>query len=223
MKKIILANLKANLSPDATDEWIQSFVDHYQAREGVEVVLAVPFLYMKEIVAQTRDLSGVCLAAQGVSPYPGGNYTGATPASWLQNLVQYAMLGHRERRKYFHETVQDIAAQVRECVAADIKPILCLSDEGLADIRAALDSGDLAKIIPAYTPDSAVALEKVREIAGIKEGIARLSGYFPDRPVLYGGGVDGENGREILALPEVSGIMLGRGCLDAKSFNRLIV
>jgi triosephosphate isomerase len=221
MKKIILANWKASLSPKAADEWIQTFVVGYHVPAGVEVVLAVPFLYMQDVFTQTRTLSGVSLAAQGVSPYPGGKYTGATPASWLPNLVRYAVLGHRERRKYFHETAQDIAAQVRECVAAEIKPVLCLGDEGVADIRAALDHGEVTKVIPAYTPDSAVSLEKARELAGIREGIARLSGYFPNRPVLYGGGVDSENSGEILALPEVSGIMLGRGCLDAEQFVRM--
>ncbi|MCF6187495.1 MAG: triose-phosphate isomerase [Desulfobulbaceae bacterium] len=218
MKQLVVANWKANLSPAHADEWFRIFCARYQPRPDIEVVLAVPFLFLEQVAAQVKELPGISLAAQGVSPYPGGSYTGSTPASWLQGMVEYALLGHRERRKYFHETVQDIAAQVRECVSAGIKPILCLGDEGISDMQAALDGGELAAVLPAYTPDAAVALEKAREITGIQEGIARVSGYFRDRPVLYGGGVDAENSSAILALPEVSGIMLGRGCLDAEIF-----
>ena len=222
MNKIIVANWKANLSPGAADEWMGAFTAHYQPREGVEFVLAVPFLCMERVSAKIRDLPGVGLAAQGVSPYPKGGYTGATPAAWLKGLVQYGLVGHRERRKYFHETVQDVAAQVRECVTAGIRPILCLADDGLADERAALDGRELAEVVPAYTPDTADALERAREVEGVKAGIARVKGYFPARPVLYGGGVDHENGGAILALSEVEGIMLGRGCLDAEKFARIV-
>lgn len=218
MKKVVVANWKANLSPAHADEWIRIFSARYQPRPDIEVVLAVPFLILEQAAVKVKELPGLSLAAQGVSPYPSGSYTGATPASWLQGMVEYALLGHRERRKHFHETVQDIAAQVRECVSAGIKPILCLGDEGLSDMRAALDGRELTAVIPAYTPEEAVALERAREITGIQEGIARVSGYFRDRPVLYGGGVDAENSRAILALPEVSGIMLGRGCLDPEGF-----
>ena len=221
MKKIVVANWKANLSPTHADAWLRTF-SRYRAGEDIEVVLAVPFLVLEQVSARVQDLPGVCLAAQGVSPYPAGGYTGATPASWLQGMARYALLGHRERRKYFHETVQEIAGQVRECVSADIKPILCLGDDGAADMRAALDHRELAAVIPAYTPDAAMALEKAREMAGIQEGVARVSGYFPDRPILYGGGVDAENSNAILALPEVSGIMLGRGCLDAEIFVQML-
>ncbi len=222
MKKIVVANWKANLSPVHADSWLGTFTARYQPRPDVEVVLAVPFLYLVQVAEKVQNLPGVHLAAQGVSPYPVGGYTGATPAAWLQGMVEYALLGHRERRRYFHETVSDIAGQVREAVSADIKPVLCLEDKGLADMRAALDSHELAAVIPAYTPEAAMALEKAREIDGIQEGIARVSSYFHDRPILYGGGVDAENSSAILALPEVSGIMLGRGCLDPEKFILLL-
>lgn len=222
MKKRVVANWKANLSPTHAEQWIQVFTDRYQARENIEVVLAVPFLYMERISRRVQGLAGVCLAAQGVSPFPGGSYTGATPAAWLEKTVQYALLGHRERRKYFHESVQDVAAQVRECVAVGITPILCMGDDNPADMRAALDGPELEAVIPAYTPDTAVALEKARDVTGILKGVARLSSYFRDRPVLYGGGVDVENSSALLALPEVSGVMLGRGCLDPEPFVLLL-
>ena len=220
MKQLIVANWKANIPVDQAEDWVETLRDHCHYRENRETVLAIPFLYMERIFSRVNNLPGICLAAQGVSPYPPGSYTGATPASWLRNMVRYALVGHRERRKYFHETVQDVAAQVRECVAVGIRPILCLDDDIMPGMRAALDSEELEEVICAYTPDSAVALETAYDIDGIRAGIKRVNKYFVHRPVLYGGGVNDENVEEILALPEVSGVMLGRVCLDAEKFIR---
>jgi triosephosphate isomerase len=220
MKQLIVANWKANVSADQAEEWVRTLRSYCHFRENRETVLAVPSLYLERIFSRVSTLPGITLAAQGISPYPPGNYTGATPASWLRDMVDYALVGHRERRKYFHETAQDAAARIRECVAVGIRPILCLDDDSLSDMRAALDSEELAEVICAYTPDSAVAHETALDIKDIQAGIARVSGYFPHRPVLYGGGVNDENAEEILALPEVSGIMLGQGCLDAEKFAR---
>ena len=220
MKQLIVANWKANIPVEQAEDWVETLRDHCHYREDKETVLAVPFLYMERIFSRVNNLPGISLAAQGVSPYPPGSYTGATPASWVRHMAQYALVGHRERRKYFHETVQDVAAQIRECVAVGIKPILCLDDDIMSGMRAALDSEELEEVICAYTPDSAMALETAHDIDGIKAGIARVRKYFITRPVLYGGGVNDENVEEILALPEVSGVMLGRVCLNAERFIR---
>ncbi len=220
MKQLIVANWKANIPLEQAEDWVQTLRDHCHYRENRETVLAVPFLHMERIFSRVNNLPGISLAAQGVSPYPPGSYTGATPASWLRDMVQYALVGHRERRKYFHETIQDVAAQVRECVGVGIRPILCLDDDIIAGMRAALDSEELEEVICAYTPDSAEALETAHDIDGIKAGIARVRKHFINRPVLYGGGVNDENVEEILALPEVSGVLLGRVCLDAERFIR---
>ncbi|HHB76210.1 MAG TPA: triosephosphate isomerase, partial [Desulfobulbus sp.] len=179
MKQRIVANWKANVSADHAEEWVRTLRSYCHFREDRETILAVPFLYLERIFSRVSTLPGITLAAQGISPYPPGNYTGATPASWLRDLVDYILVGHRERRKYFHETAQDAAAQVRECVAVGIRPILCLDDDSLSGMRAALDSEELAEVICAYTPDSAVALETALDIKDIQAGIARVSGYFP--------------------------------------------
>jgi len=222
MEKIILANWKAHLSGQHVDQWLTTFLDGFQNPQGVEVVIAPPFLYMERVASRLQNEEGVSLAAQGVSPYPPGNYTGATPARWLEGIVRYALVGHRERRKYFHETVIDIAAQIRECVAVGIRPILCLNGEGLAEMKAALDTDELQAISVAYTPDSAVALESAPELSKIEKEVARLSEYFPGCPVLYGGGVNVDNGAAILAVPGISGLLVGRNCLDAVQFGQLV-
>jgi len=218
MQKRVVANWKANLSPDHADEWMQIFLAGYRPRAELEVILVVPFLCLERIAERVKGVNGLSLAAQGVSPYPSGGYTGATPVSWLKGLVRYGLLGHRERRKYFHETEQEIAAQVHACVEVGIVPILCLGDEGLAGMRSALDPEDMEVIIPAHTPDTAVIPEVAQSPGGVEEGLERLGRYFPARPLFYGGGVNSDNAAEIMTLPRVAGIMLGRGCLDPEAF-----
>ena len=223
MKKLVIANWKANISPDNSQVWLDKFLGNYHFRDDLEVFLAVPFLCMEEVRERVGDISGISLISQGVSPFPPGSYTGATPANWLRGVVGFALLGHRERRKYFHETVPDIAAQVHECVSAGITPVLCLGDEGLlSGMRGAMDWSDIGELVVAWTPDDAMALEKARSCTGVREGVSKLKKYFPGRPVLYGGGVNEETAARFCSLPELSGLLFERGCLDPQKFAQTI-
>ena len=222
MDKVVLANWKAHLSDHHVDEWLTTFTGGFRQKEGVKVVVAPPVLYLERVASRLGSTAGISLAAQCVSPYPPGNYTGATPARWLEGTVGYVLVGHRERRRYFHETISDLAAQVRESVAVGITPILCLDGEGLAEMKAALDTEELQALMVAYTPDSAVALESAPELTSIEKEAARVGEYFPGCPVLYGGGVNSENAREILALQGINGLLVGRASLDAVRFGNLV-
>jgi len=222
MEKIVLANWKANLSPDRAMQWCEAFTAAYQPRSGVEVVLAVPAFYLERVFAKTRKLAGVSLAAQGVSSYPQGSYTGSLPAAWLRGLVRYTLLGHQERRRYFHETIQDVARQAYESLAEELQPIVCLNRELLVSQTAAMAVEELGKLVWAYTPATPVALEMARDQTEITAMLAQIARKTDNRPVLYGGGVTVANGRSIWQVPGLAGIMLGQGCLDARVFAELI-
>ena len=221
-EKIVLANWKASLSPAAAAKWLDVFANQYRPSPLLRVVLAVPFLVLADLQGRCRALPGVALAAQDVSPFPQGGYTGATPADWLIGLVDYVLVGHRERRRYFHETNQDAANKVSEALAAELQPILCVSRAGLASQLAALEGADLDKIILGCTADEAEELEVTRSAAGVADDarhFVRLSG---GRPVLFGGGVNSGNVPGLIALPEIAGVMVAGGCLDPGAFVRLL-
>lgn len=222
MEKIVLANLKANLAPSHVDTWLQAFSSRYTSVSSVQVLLAVPFLYMERIAEKVGALGRVTLAAQGVSPYPPGGYTGATPAAWLKGLAGYALVGHRERRHYFYEDDQSVAGQVRESVAAGLQPILCLDRDSKSGQLAALDSSDLEQSLLAYTPHDSVKLEVAAASGDIIDTAASFAASSGGRPVLYGGGVNNDNAAELINLPGISGIMVGRSCLDGAEFAGLI-
>jgi triosephosphate isomerase len=222
MKKIVLANWKANLSPERAMQWCDGFIAAYQPRADIEVVLAVPALCLERVSAKVSNLAGVSLAAQGVSPYPQGSYTGALPAAWLRGLARYTLLGHRERRRYFHESVQDVARQAAESLAEELQPIICLDRDLLLQQTAAVAIEELGRLIWAYTPETTVTLEMARGEAEIAAMLTQIASKTDNRPVLYGGGVTVANAKTIWRLPGVAGIMLGQGCLDATAFAGLI-
>jgi len=222
MVKLVIANWKANLGPDHVDEWLENFSRTYRPVSSLQVVLAVPFLYLERIAEKTAGLEQVVLAAQSVSPFPPGGYTGATPATWLKKLVSYVLVGHRERRHYFHEGSSSIAGQVRETVAAGLQPVLCLDRSKKRDLLAAIDTGDLERSLLAYTPEDAVQLEIAAAAGDIRDTAAVLAGTAGERPVLYGGGVTRENAAELIHLEGIAGILVGRGCLDGRVFADLV-
>ncbi len=222
MEKIILANWKANLSPERAIQWCEAFAGVYQPRSGVEVVLAVPAFYLERVFAQTRKLAGVSLAAQGVSSFPQGSYTGSLPAAWLRGMAKYSLIGHQERRRYFHETVQDVARQAFESLAEELTPIVCFNREQLVPQTAAMAVEELGKLLWAYTPDTPVALEMARDQAEIVAMLPQIARRTDNRPVLYGGGVTVANGRTLWQIPGLAGIMLGQGCLDPRAFAGLV-
>jgi triosephosphate isomerase len=188
----------------------------------MEVILAVPVLYLERVAQRTEQLPGLALAAQNVSAYPQGSYTGTTPAAWLRGLVSYTLIGHRERRRYFHETVQDVARQAYESLAEDLQPIVCFDHDLLVPQTAAMAVEELGRLLWAYTPDTPATLEMARSSADIAAFLPKIAQKTDNRPVLYGGGVTIDNAGSLLQVPGLHGLMLGKGCLDGAAFAAMV-
>lgn len=222
MKKIILANWKVNVSPAKAEQWLVEFKRKYQPDPFLQVILAPSFLHLP-VLQDTFDPSDdIFWAAQDVSPYPPGNYTGAVPAVWLNKLADFVLIGHRERRRYFHETVQDEANKVRESVSAGLTPILCVNREIAGSQMAALDSADMEQLILAYTPEDAEALEIASSVDAVSETAAYFTKLSGGCPVLYGGGVNAGNVALFMASRHLSGVMTAAGSLDPHEFVSLL-
>ncbi|MGD9948025.1 MAG: triose-phosphate isomerase [Desulfobulbus sp.] len=223
MKKMILANWKANLSPERVIQWLDAFSATYKPRLDLEVILAVPVFYLERVAQQTNRVSGLALAAQNVSSYPQGSYTGATPAAWLRSVpTTYTLIGHRERRRYFHETVQDVARQAYESLAEDLQPIVCIDRDLLIPQTAAMAAEELGQILWAYTPDTPGTFEMARSTGDIAAFLPKIAQATDNRPVLYGGGVTIDNAGTLWQVPGLSGLMLGKGSLDGAAFAAMI-
>lgn len=136
----------------------------------------------------------------------------------VEGFADYAILGHSERRRYFHETSQEIANKVSEAVAAGIKPILCLDQSCAREQLAAVNEDDLAELIIGYGPVEAAGIGIPEPLAKVEEAIAGIRALVPDRPILYGGSINRDNCVGYLDLAGVSGLMVASGGMEAADF-----
>ena len=227
--KYIIANWKSNKTREEIEHWVDRFEQLLKAQpvgEQVAAIIAPPFpslmfvsnrLLDRELHAQTF------LAVQDISPFPAGSYTGAVSARNLDGFnVKYAIVGHSERRRYFHETHQEIANKVSQCLENGITPILCIDEEYVFDQAGAMTKDQLGKCIVAYEPLSAIGTGQNEPIDHVIEVRDRIKKVFGENvPILYGGSVTEENFQEYLDMCD--GLLIGGASLDAVKFSKLLV
>ncbi|MDH2908539.1 MAG: triose-phosphate isomerase [Candidatus Eremiobacteraeota bacterium] len=239
---LFVGNWKMNKNASQTRSFIESFLplaEKIPPRVGIAI--APPFTALAAAAAALAASGRVALAAQTMSEYGEGAYTGEIAASMLEEWnVAYVILGHSERRLYQHESDAVIGAKVRAASEAGMTPILAVGEsltvreEGnavahvLAQIEGAL--GDLsedraARLVIAYEPIWAIGTGKncdrdqAQEIA---HAIRCSRSAFADIPILYGGSMKPENAAAYLQMPDIDGGLVGGASLDAASFAALI-
>ena len=173
MARYIIANWKSHKTLSQAEKWLEIFCSRHHPNSQLKIVIAPPALYLSPLNQLLHKLqaSSISLAIQDISPFPFGSYTGAIAADMVQGLAEYVIAGHSERRRYFHETHQEIANKVTEAILAEIKPILCIDRPYARAQIAALDEKLLGNLIIGYGPVEAVGLdipqppEKIKAIA----------------------------------------------------------
>jgi triosephosphate isomerase (TIM) len=181
--------------------------------------------------------------AQDVSAHESGAYTGDVSAAQLAKLgCTYVCVGHSERRQRHHEDEPLINAKVKQTLAHDLTPILCIGEplevrqEGrhvehtLAQLAGALNgvpAGQARALVVAYEPVWAIGTgevatpENAQEVcAAIRTKLAELySGDLADGVrILYGGSVKSSNVAGIMDQVDVDGALVGGASIDAEEF-----
>jgi len=219
MKKLfIVANWKSNKTVAEAEEWIKQITDYrLQTSENLEVILCPPFTLFSLLKSKIYDLkSNVKLGAQDISPFPDGAYTGEISGRMLKDLsVEYVIIGHSERRKYFKETEQVLENKVNEALDANIIPIFCVQER-----TAPVPKG--VKFL-AYEPVFAIGTgnpdtpENSNEVARVlKERLNK------DMVIIYGGSVTPENVKDFCQQENLNGVLPGGASLDPEKFSRII-
>lgn len=212
----VIFNWKSHKLESELVGWLQQLK---VAPPAVKAVLAVPFPYLPTV----RELlpSGWALAAQDVSPFPMGAYTGAVNAQQLAELgVKFCIVGHSERRRYFHETTPDIQQKVSQLLDFSITPIICVDLPYLAAQAAELSNDQAKQNIIAYEPLAAIGSGHPANPEDVRQTIKKIREVQPYQAVLYGGSVDAETA---FSYSEVSdGVLVGTASLDVQEVNLLI-
>ncbi len=217
--KLIIANWKSHKLEKEVSDWLTEFNYQFQPSEFVQPVVAPALPHLHQVKLELPD--GVALGAQAVSSFPMGSYTGAVNAQQLKDLgVQYVIVGHSERRRYFHENHQDVAKQVQEVLAQQIKPILCVDKDYIDEQAAALDPKLCRECIVAYEPLAAIGTGQNEPVGQVKTIVAQIREIYGDVPVIYGGSVDQSNIGEYMLVSD--GALVGGASLDAQQFMGIL-
>jgi triosephosphate isomerase len=213
---------------------------------GRDVVVAPPFTGLREAV-QAAVGTRIGVSAQDVFWEAEGAYTGEVAPGMLVDLgVSAAIIGHSERRQYFGETDLSVAKKVRAVLDEGLMPIMCVGETesqreagqtesvlssqvpaGLAAVAAA----EAARVAIAYEPIWAIGTGKTATPKMAQEAVAFVRGQVAAAlgaqaaeavRVLYGGSVKPDNIDELMAQPDIDGVLVGGASLDVASFARIV-
>lgn len=244
-KKLIVGNWKMNLNTHEASLYVHKLASQVKVHRDVEIVLAPTLLALQSLSLQV-DRRQFKLAVQNLYWRDSGAFTGEVSASQLRGVVDYAIVGHSERRHIFGETNKDICNKVQAAVRNDIKPILCIGETanertdgetnavlhdqlvaGLANIT----SEELAEVTVAYEPvwaigtgNNALPDDVKKAVTAIRNQVKHLYGAEAAKAlrVLYGGSVTLDSAADYLAIAGIDGLLIGGASLDAHAFNGII-
>ncbi len=209
-----------------------------------DVVVCVPFT---DIPAVSEALKGsnIALGAQNVHFAEKGAYTGEISAAMLKEYgVKYVIIGHSERRQYFGETNETVNKRMHAALAAGLIPIVCVGEsleeretgkteqvlsvqieEGLKGLE------DVSAIVIAYEPVWAIGTGKTATAEQANETIGfirkKCAEVFCPKcaekvRIQYGGSMNAKNCKELMAMPEIDGGLIGGASLKAQDFSQIV-
>lgn len=238
MRKIVIAgNWKMFKTQAESLEFLQGFIRSLdQMPEEREVILCAPFTALPSL---SKNLHGsiVYLGAQNVHWEENGAYTGEIAAPMLTEIgVRYVIIGHSERRQYFGETDETVNLRLKAAQRFGLKPILCVGEtkqqrdtgETEAVISSQLEKDlvdvDQENLVIAYEPIWAIGTGDTCEVneANRVIGLIRSQLSNPNVSIQYGGSVKPNNIDEIMAQPEIDGVLVGGASLEPESFARIV-
>lgn len=231
--KLIIANWKATkISAEITNWWHVFSSEPFQEKD-IHVVVSPAFIHLRLVSDLLKSVPvpfQITLGAQDVSPFPDGTYTGAVTARMLRDAgVTHVIAGHSERRRWFHETLQDVSLKVEQALHHDIHPIVSVDRENFRTQLGQFDDESLRRIMIMYEPPEAISTMAgsigtgtSADIADIEEMLTSLKRLAPGTPILYGGSVKSANAKTFLSHSALSGVVVGTASMDAQEFIKIL-
>ena len=247
-KKIVAANWKMNLNLNEGAALVRDVLEGLPPLSSDRfVVIAPTFVHLSQTAVQLAGRHHIYLGAQNCHTHSSGAYTGEVAAPILKSAgVLFVILGHSERREYFHESDSMVAAKTEQALAAGLKVIFCcgeplaIRDGGteLAFVEAQVRAGlfhltpeQLGHITIAYEPIWAIGTGRTAAATQAQHMHAHIrkvvGGHFGDiaaanTSILYGGSCKPSNAAELFACPDVDGGLIGGASLKAEEFLAII-
>ena len=244
--KIVAGNRKMHKNAAETEDLLNDLIDQLPNDKDAEIIVAPTFVNLASAVAHL-EFTNIDVAAQNMHQAENGAFTGEISADMLKSIgVNTVIIGHSERRAYFHESDAILAAKVNTALKHQMRAIFCFGEElkdrqsknhftivenqlrnGLFHIAAK----DWNSIVLAYEPVWAIGTgetatpEQAQEMhAFIRETIRKQFGseVAEEVSILYGGSVKPDNAKEIFSKPDVDGGLIGGAALKASDFAAIV-
>ncbi|MGL4951504.1 MAG: triose-phosphate isomerase [Mycoplasma sp.] len=233
--KIIIGNWKMNKNSTESLAFIKEFSQtNFTPKENLTYGIAMPSINILAVLSEKP--SNLEIAAQDVSKFESGAYTGEVSAKMLKHIgLNYVIVGHSERRQYHGETSEDVNLKSKTAIANGLTPIICVgetleeyesnrSKEVLEDqIVKSLNGLDLTKIVVAYEPVWAIGTGKTATFEYAQDMCKFIRSITGEQLLIqYGGSVNGDNINELLNQADIDGALVGGASLEVASFVKLI-
>lgn len=241
--KFFMANWKMHKTVQEALEFLKDFIPSVQGISDREIGIAPAFVCIDSMSKALRD-TDIKVGAQNVFYENKGAYTGEVSPVMLKDLnIDYVIIGHSERRKYFHETDEIINLKIKATMSENLNVIFCIgetleereSEKTFDVLKKQIEKGlkNIEKynsLVLAYEPVWAIGTGKVASELQIEEAHAfirnRLKDIYSDKAdrirILYGGSVSPENIHSIMNIANVDGVLVGGASLDPEKFLKII-
>ena len=240
---VIAGNWKCNMRLDTAYELASAIRERVEEVEGIEKIVCPPFIYLATVEV-ALSLSSIKVGAQDTHWEDDVAATGEVGPKQLEELCDYVIIGHSERRHQFGETDEMVNRKVQAALAVGLQPIMCVGEllsereaGSTAEVlvrqtQAGLEGTDVPDgFIIAYEPvwaigtgTAATAQDAEEAISLVRREVAGMFGEMKAATVrtLYGGSVTPENIAEFMSVDGIDGALVGGASLKVESFAGIV-
>ena len=248
-KKIVAGNWKMNKTLDEALTLVSEVANMVkdEVTSDVQVILFPPALYVSTLKPYLKETPSIALGVQNIYQKASGAFTGEISAPMVKSLgIQYVLVGHSERREYFNESNETLAAKVNIALENGLTPVFCCGEslylrqnhdyiafvkDQLTESLFHLSVEDIQKIIIAYEPIWAIGTGLTASAQQAQEMHKALRDHLAGKygaeiageiSILYGGSVNAANSAELFSEPDVDGGLVGGASLKSREFTEII-
>lgn len=212
--KYVVGNWKAHKDYGEAEKWVEEFRSYdFKGLEGkVEIIICPPTPFLSLLKEKTKDFPFIKIGSQDISEFDEGAYTGEVVSKNLDQIIDYCLIGHSERRRNFGETDQILFKKVEQALKFNIYPLFC--------IRGAGDPLPGKSPFIVFEPVEAIGTgknESVDSVLSVKKTLSlQKSSKF-----IYGGSVTEKNASIYLDHDEIDGVLPGGASLNPLQFYKI--
>ena len=241
-KKVIAGNWKMNKTIPEAIELANGLKRELYKVDDVEIIICPPFTALDEVSEIVYE-SNIELGAQNMHWENSGAFTGEVSGPMIKDLnCRYVILGHSERRQYFHESNEVVNKKIMAALTIGLVPIVCVGEtleerekgktfqvltDHVTNSLKGLTADQMKNIYIAYEPVWAIGTGKTATPEQAQEAHQFIRGLIKKNHsaecaeeiiILYGGSVKPGNTKELVTQKDIDGALVGGASLKAKSF-----